>query len=310
MKLDHPRTSSLVVIVVNALLTVIKGGVGLWAGSTALLADAVHSMADILSGAIVYIGVRIGEQPADEDHHFGHGNAEILAATLVSGMLMATGLFLAFEAGRVVYAGTVVPGNRWALLAAGSSVVINELLYRYTYWVGRRHNSPAVLAVAQDNRADALSSMAAVLGIGGAMWGHPYADPLAGMLIGVFIMRMGLSTFLDNVNVLMAGAPDAETIEGIRLAVLDAEGVLGLHSLRVHTVGPHVGVTVDIEVQDELTVKQGHDIADGVEMKVRREFASVRFMTVHVDPHDSDGHGAGTPLPLHGKPVSGGPETS
>lgn len=297
LSLDHPRTCSLIVIAGKATLTAVEGGVGLWCGSTALIADAVHSLSDILAGVIVYFGLRIAERPADEDHHLGHGNAETMAATLVAVLLMAMGLLLAIETGRVFYEGRLSVPSRLAFAAALFSVCANEALYRYASWVGRRTGSPALKASASDNRADALSSVAALIGIGCALLGWPAAEPLAGLVIGGFIVRMGYKVLLENVDILMAGAPDEATSRAMRDRATQVAGVITTHALVAHRIGPYYGITVHIEVDDHLTVKQGHDIADEVERTLKADFARVRYITVHVDPYLTDGHGSGRILP-------------
>ncbi|MBK9129678.1 MAG: cation transporter, partial [Phycisphaerales bacterium] len=182
----------LIALLTNIALAILKFSVGLVAGSRALLADAFNSAGDVVATLVAWVAFRIGRAPADEDHHYGHDNAEALAGLLVGGMLCATGAFICIEGVLAWFeAPRQKPPELLALWAALITAVVKEVLYRASIRVGRATHSPTLMASARDHRADVLTSLVAAAGVVLARYGYPAFDDAAGGVIGVYIFFLG-----------------------------------------------------------------------------------------------------------------------
>jgi len=281
----------------NLALAGSKLVVGLLSGSTALLADAGNTLSDVFATWVALIGIRLGQRPPDRDHPLGHGNAEAMAALAISTVIFLTGVGLAAMAIVVVVKRVYHRPDVLALWTAAASIIIKEALYQYTIRVAKKLNSPALISVAKDHRADALSSVAALIGIAAGRYGTNVLDPVAGILIGTFIMHMGYNTLLRNANILMATSPGPDIELKIVKALYGLQGIKGVHAVKVQQIGSYYSVLLDITVDKKLTVEQGHFIAKDAKARVLEADPNIREITVHVDPDlPPDGEGeSGTP---------------
>lgn len=270
----------------NVLLTVLKLWVGLAAASQALIADGINSLADIFVSAVVYLAYKISRRPADEDHPYGHGNAETIAGLVASVGVMATGAILAYGAVTTLLAGAYSAPERIALYAAAAAILIKEALHRYTIRVAEAEHSPGLEASAKDYRSDVLASVAAFTGIIGARLGFPLLDPLAGLVIAALIVRMGILVLAENVHILMAGAPTSGIKEEILETVSSFKEVLDVPRIRLQRMGGKYVVNVDIAVDGEISVTEGHRIAESVRDRCMEVHSRVSEIMVHVDPHN------------------------
>jgi cation diffusion facilitator family transporter len=271
-------------LVVNIGLTGVKLAAGILGRSQAMIADALHSFSDVMATGGVYIGLKVAEKPADRDHPFGHGNADTLAAVFVALILLLTGIYIGFSALRIIlHQKYHVPSNL-ALGAAVLSIVVKELLFRYTLKVGRRVNSQAIIANAWDHRSDAYSSVAAFIGIGGAKLGVILLDPLAGLIIAGLIVKMALQLMKTNVHILMDGSPDETIVQDVVSTAGTVDGVVKTMDTRIHPVGPENIVDIKILVDRHLTVEEGHTIASRVREMLMKEYGSIQDVVVHVEP--------------------------
>ncbi len=278
-------------VIVNIFLVLIKGSAGILSGSMAMLADALHSAADIAASAVVYVGIRVSSKPADEEHPYGHGKAESIASKIVAIIIIFAGINIgAFSLRALFHTAHPVPGSA-ALWAALLSVLIKECLFRHTYRIGRDWKCKALIANAYEHRSDAISSLAALLGIGGArlglVFGTPqlfYLDPLAGVVVSIMIIRMGWHIAGQAASELMDGRADAELIEELSSLILGVAGVQELHEIRARAAGPHYLVDLEIGVDEEITVRQGHDVARRVKERLLCEKPEISDVLVHVNP--------------------------
>lgn len=278
-------------IIVNIFLVLIKAAAGLAAGSFAMMADALHSFADIVASAVVYVGIRVASKPADDDHPYGHGKAESIASKIVSILVILAGLNIGVLSARALFeAERSVPGTL-ALWAALVSIVVKEALFRYTVTIGEESNCKALVANAYEHRSDALSSVAALLGIGGArlgmLFGRPeflYLDPLAGIIVSVFIVRMGWQIAKEAANELMDSQADPQLTAELKDLILAVDGVIELHSIRTRAAGPHILVDLEIGVDENITVKAGHDVAKEVKATLLAEKEELADILIHVNP--------------------------
>lgn len=268
----------------NIILTVIKAIAGIVGGSSAMVADAIHSASDIIASAIVYVSLRIAKKPADDDHPFGHGKAESIAASIVGLMLVAAGIQIIRTAYTSIYSGSLAAPGIIALYAAVISILVKELMYRATYKVGKRINSPSTIANALDHRSDAFSSIATFIGIGGALLGYPIMDPIAGGVVALFILKMGYDIIKDAVNQIMDKSPGMEKIVKIKEAVLNTSGVESTHDIRVRQSGPFYLVDLDICVDKNVSLDEAHQIGDIARNNVYKAIDKIYEVRVHIDP--------------------------
>ncbi len=270
----------------NVGLALLKGMVGYLAGSRAMVADALHSAADLVGSFVVLIALRVANQPADWDHPYGHGKAESLAAAAVGLVLLTTALAVMVASGRDMAAGASgIPGVA-AVYVAGVSVVIKEAMFQYKVRLARRWNSPALHANAWEHRSDAFSSAAALVGIAGARMGYPFMDPLAAVVVALMVGRMGYLMVRDAVWQLMDRLPDEEVRWEMVEAAAAVNGVQQVQRILVRTMGGYLLADVTIAVPSRMNVAQGHDVAAQVRQSIQNRRDDVMRVMVHVNPAD------------------------
>jgi cation diffusion facilitator family transporter len=272
-----------VALAVNLGLAVAKLGVGTWAGSAALVADGFNSAGDVLATGIGLVGYRFAQRPPDDSHPFGHGNAESVAALIIGGTLLATGVFISVDGVRALVAGPREAPEGLAVAVALGTAVIKEGLARYTVSVGTRLNSPSLLASAADHRADVVIAITVAAGILASRAGLPWLDPLAAVLVGLWIVRLAVPPVWSSFDVLMDAAPVGVDAE-VRTIASAHPGVRGVDRARVHSLGSYYVVDLEISVDGTLSLDAAHQIAHRVEEQVLAGVAHVREVRVHVNP--------------------------
>lgn len=280
---------SFVSIVINVILSLFKALAGLISHSGAMISDAIHSASDVFSTIVVIIGVKISGKESDKEHPYGHERMECVAAILLATILAITGLGIGWSAVSKIMAGNYdqleVPGVL-ALAAAIVSIVVKEAMYWYTRAGAKKIDSGALMADAWHHRSDSLSSIGALIGIGGARLGFPILDPIASVVICIFIEKAALDIFMDAVNKMVDKACDEETEARMRDCVIGQEGVLGVDLLRTRTFGNKVYVDIEICADGDKTLREAHTIAENVHDSVEREFPKVKHIMVHVNPKE------------------------
>ncbi len=270
----------------NLLLAALKIAGGIFGKSTAMLADGIHSLSDLLTDVVVLFTHKIGQLPADENHPYGHGRAETIGATLVGAVIIVAGFGLAYQSWGIITSGTFQTPLIPAALAALVSIVIKEVLFRYTRSVGEATNSPSLVANAWHHRSDAISSLAALIGIGGAMAGYPIMDPIAAIIVSVMIAKVGYNIAFKGLSDLMDTALSEEETRRIATMINGLPGVIQTHNLRTRQIGGDVLMDVHILVDHEASVTEGHHIAEGVRRELIRAMDNVQDVLVHVDTED------------------------
>ena len=273
------------------MLTAFKLVAGLLGRSAAMVADAVHSLSDLVSDVVVLVMVRISSKEQDKGHDYGHGKFETLATAIVALLLLVVGARLmagGIERIRVVAEGGTleVPG-RIALWAALASIAVKEFLYQWTARVGKRVNSPVMITNAWHHRSDALSSVGAAIGIGCALiFGGKWAvlDPLVCCCISVFIFVIAVKMAIPALNELTEASLPEEMEEKIVGLILSVEGVDDVHALKTRRNGPNIIIEAHIVVDPEMCVAAAHDITELAEQKVRDEYGKETHITLHVEP--------------------------
>ena len=280
------RSITLIGVLVNGFLIVFKFLTGIFGQSQALIADAAHSFSDLFTDLVVLVGLRIGRKAADENHHFGHARIGTLASAIVGLALLATALFLGLKATFNIYHHTDNYPTGLALVGAGVSIVLKEVLYHCTVHTGRRIKNQLIVANAWHHRSDAFSSVAVLLGVAGA-WLKPswhVLDAYATLLVSFFIIKVGLDIFKKALNEFTDMSPEPEVINKIKNCAGCVNGVISIHDLRVRSSGGLYQMETHIVVDGRLTVSEGHRIAKAVESCLEEEIDSLDRVIIHVDP--------------------------
>lgn len=278
---------SVVSIIVNVVLSLFKLIVGIFAHSSALISDAVHSASDVVSTIAVILGVNISAKASDKGHQYGHERMESIFSILLAILLFATGAGIGVSGIKAViggnYADLKVPGFI-AAVAAFVSIAVKEWMYHYTIRAAKKINSTALKADAWHHRSDAFSSVGSLAGVIGARLGFPICDPIASVIICVFIVKAAWDVFYEAVNELVDRAADDETCTKLRELILEQEGVMGIDDMKTRLFGSKMYVDVEIGADGEWTLRRAHDVAQQVHDKIEQEFPAVKHCMVHVNP--------------------------
>ena len=278
---------SKVSIVANFVLMIFKLLAGVVAHSGAMVSDAIHSASDVFSTIVVIIGVRISSKASDKDHPYGHERLECVAAIVLATILAVTGLGIGYSAvSKIVggdYSQLAVPGLL-ALIAAVVSILVKESMFHYTRIYAKKIDSGALMADAWHHRSDALSSIGALIGIGGARVGFPILDPIASVIICVFIEKAAYDIFMDAVDKMVDKACDEEVEERLKECALAQDGVLGVDLLHTRVFANKIYVDIEIRVDGDMRLRDAHGIAEHVHDAIEQEFPKVKHIMVHVNP--------------------------
>ena len=276
--------STWVSVVVNTFLTAAQIAIGLVTKSQGLVADGIHSLSDLISDFVVLIANRHSQKEADEQHPFGHQRFETAASLILGGLLLAVGVGMLWSAFVKIQAPHELPDIHIAALwTALAALVAKELLFRYMLAVATRVKSSMLVANAWHARSDAASSLVVAIGIVGNLAGYPILDPIAALIVGGMVSKMGWSFAWDALHDLMDRAADDAEVGAIRETILSTPGVLGAHDLRTRKMGDLIVAEAHIEVNARQTVEAGHDIAVEVRTRVLRRHRVLNLL-VHVDP--------------------------
>ncbi|MBQ2257408.1 MAG: cation transporter [Lachnospiraceae bacterium] len=280
---------SFVSIVTNVILSVFKLFAGIFAHSGAMVSDAIHSASDVFSTFVVIIGIKISSKESDKEHPYGHERMECVAAIVLATILGITGLGIGSSAAEKLIAGhyetLVVPGTL-ALIAAILSIVVKEAMFWYTRIHAKRIDSGALMADAWHHRSDALSSVGALIGIGGAQFGFPVMDAIASLVICIFILKAAYDIFKDAISKMVDRACDEETEEQLKNCALAQDGVLGIDLLHTRTFGNKIYVDIEISADGSMSLFEAHNIAEQVHDSIEQSFPKVKHIMVHVNPSE------------------------
>ena len=290
MEQDFTRIAmqtSMVSLIGNSMLSFGKLAAGLLAHSGAMVSDAIHSASDVCSTIIVMIGVRLSGKSSDKEHPYGHERLECVAAILLAVILSLTGLGIGASAlSDLIQADTQTPEipGILALIAAIVSIVVKEGMFQYTRHFARKIDSGALMADAWHHRSDALSSVGALIGIAGARLGFPLADPLASLVICIFIEKAAVEIFKDAIDKMVDKSCDEETEQTLRKFILQQDGVQGIDLLQTRLFGSKIYVDAEISVDGQKSLQEAHTIAETVHRSIEQTFPKVKHIMVHVNP--------------------------
>jgi cation diffusion facilitator family transporter len=275
----------------NVILLTFKFMAGIIANSSAMIADAVHSLSDFITDLIVLVFVRISSKPQDESHDYGHGKFETIASFFI-------GLALAAAATGIIFSGCMkladwiggeqlkAPGML-ALWAALFSILVKELLYRYTVVKGKKLDSQAVIANAWHHRSDALSSIGATIGIGGAiLLGNRWTvlDPIASIVVGFMLVKVSVSLLKNSIGELTESSLPEETEREIEQIVTSHPNVTEPHNLKTRRIGNHIAIELHIRMDGDISLRKAHDCSTEVERELKKRYGESTHVTLHMEP--------------------------
>lgn len=286
---DYEKTAikvSIVSVIWNMFLSAGKLFAGIFANSGAMISDAVHSASDVFSTIIVMIGVKISSRESDTDHPYGHERLECVAAIILATVLAATGIGIGYNAVVKIVSGdynVLMPGNL-AIVAAIVSILVKEMMFWYTRYYAKQIDSSALMADAWHHRSDSLSSIGALIGIIGARLGFRIMEPLASVVICIFIEKAALDIFMDAVNKMVDKSCDDETLNRLRKCAIGISGVENIDVLRTRVFGNKIYVDMEIAADGNKTLNETHAVAESVHDAIENGFPKVKHIMVHVNP--------------------------
>ena len=277
--------TSIISIIGNVLLSLIKIIASIIGHSQAMFSDAIHSLSDVLSTFVVIIGVKLSNKEDDEDHPYGHEKLESIASIILSFMLFVTAIGIGYTGLKSLLKPNdlKVPGII-ALIAAIVSIIIKELMFQYTKYNAKKIKSDALMADAWHHRSDSLSSIGSLIGIGFAMLGYPIFDAIASIIICLLIIKVSLDIFKSAVNKIVDKSCDEDTLDEIRSIILSNENVLGIDSLKTRQFGNKIYVDVEISLDRNLSFVKAHDISEKIHHKLEKKMPEIKHCMVHANP--------------------------
>ena len=276
--------STWISVAVNLVLSVTQIFVGVLAKSQGLVADGIHSLADLVADFVVLFASHHSKKAADEDHPYGHQRFETAASLVLGGLLLAVGIGMLWSAFKKLESPASVPEvHILALWVAVTALVAKELLFRYMLRIAKRVKSSMLIANAWHARSDAASSLVVGLGIVGNLLGYPILDPIAALIVGFMVSKMGWEFAWDALHDLTDRAADDEEVRAIRKTLAETPGIVGVHDLRTRKMGDMIVVDAHLEVDASITVESGHNIAVSARQRVMQRHRVLNVMA-HVDP--------------------------
>ena len=278
---------SFISIIINIFLALLKLIAGIIGNSQAMMSDAIHSASDVISTIVVIIGVYISRKKPDRKHQYGHERYECLAAIILSFILCLTGIYIGYNGINSLicknynnYDITLI-----ALVSAIISIVVKEWMYHYTIKAAKKINCSALKADAWHHRSDALSSVGALIGIGGSMLGFKFLDPIASLIISLCIIKATFDIMKDSFDKMMDVSVDTELENSIRKIVIEEKGVLRIDDLKTRLFANRIYIDLEIAVDGNQSLNEAHEIAERVHDKIEAQIKECKHCMVHVNPY-------------------------
>lgn len=292
---EKARKATVISFVINSILSIGKFAVGVLGKSGAMVADAIHSMSDLVTDVIVFISLKINQKPADAKHNYGHGKVETVATVLVSIALFIAGFsigrdgledLIGFFKGEISGSPALI-----VVIVAAASMIVKEILFRYTIFMGKSIGSDILIANAWHHRSDALSSLGVLIGVGGAyILGSKFSflDSVAQIIVCLFIFRAAYKILIPNLSQLADAAIDEDEIEKIKNMLDNNEHIRDYHHLRTRHVGSLHAVDVHILVNQMLNISDAHDISSIIECEIHNLLGEECFVSIHIEPYNDE----------------------
>lgn len=290
-KQDRYRTAKNATIlnaIVNALLSLLKIIAGFLFHSHALFADGIHSLADLFTDSLVLIGAKYSSQDADDKHPYGHQRIETAFTLFLSLILILAGIGIAWDAFEEIIKKAHDIPQIYALPVAMISIVMNELLFQYTHYIGKKIHSNLIMTNAWHRRSDAASSLVVLVGIMGSYLSYPGLDAIAAIIVSILIIKMGCEYTWNSMKELVDTAVEPQLLSEIDTTITKVEGVVKIHQLRSRSMAGDIFIDLHIQVEPWITVSEGHYIAQKVHHTLLHAFKQIKDVTIHVDPEDDE----------------------
>lgn len=271
----------------NVLLVIFKLFAGIIGDSAAMVSDAIHSASDVVATLVAFIGVRASKKEADSKHPYGHERIECVASLILGSILFVTGIGIGIASVKKIILGQsdgIESPKEIALIAAIISIVTKEVMFRYTRAVAKKLNSDAFMADAWHHRSDAFSSIGSLIGIGAAMLGFKIMDPIAGLIICIFIFKIAFDVIMVAISKMLDTSCGKEYEDKMINFISAQEGVIGVDLLRTRTFGNKIYVDAEISVDGNLRLREAHSIAERVHNEVENNFDNIKHIMIHVNP--------------------------
>ena len=260
----------------NLGLLIVKLFGGIFGGSQALIADAVHSLSDVIIAILVIVGLKVSSAPPDDDHHWGHGNIEFVVSAIIGTLLVCTAITITIVSLLSIIQGNIYNPGILAVWAAAISVVANEIMFRHSLCAGEQMDSPAMIANAWENRADVYSSLAVLVGVFGARMGFVILDPIAAIIVGIMIAKNGLKTLASGVKGITDSSFDNKAmLSQIRKLVLKEDGIVSIGRLRARKTGQKVWIDLEAIFEPEMKVAEVKKIIGSIRKSVANKFERI-----------------------------------
>lgn len=280
---------SITTIIGNIILSIIKFIAGFLGKSGAMISDAVHTLSDVFTTLIAYVGIKISSIKEDDNHRYGHERLECIASLILSFILFITGFEIGIEGIKILLRNqydTIQTPTLLAVVAAIISIIVKEIMFQYTIKCAKKIKSDALKADAWHHRSDALSSLGALIGIVLAINGYKIFEPIASVIIAILIIKVAVEIFIEATDKLVDKSCDDEKVEEIKNIVLKQKGVLGIDDIKTRIFANKIYVDIEIALDGNKTLNETHKIAEKVHDKVEKEFSDIKHIMVHVNPYE------------------------
>lgn len=289
-----PIIAAWISLISNVVLTILKIVVGTIFHSPVLLADGYHNAGDVVASGAALTSMRISQRPADEDHPYGHGKAEVIGSAIVAIILGLAAIYIAYESVSAFFQAPE-KASLIAFLTAVISLVWKQVLYVYTIRIGKQSNSKGLIATAYDHLADVYASLAAVVGIGLALLGEvyqiqlfAYGDPIAGIIVTILVFKLAYEMGKEAMDTLMEKSVSQQRLGEFTTLILAVPEVKRIDRLRAREHGHYVLVDIRVAVEGELTIQEGHDIIRDIKDNIMRHHQDVDEVLIHLNPWYAD----------------------
>jgi len=257
----------------NLGLCIVKLLGGIFGGSQALIADAVHSLSDVIVAILLIVGLKVSSVPPDDDHHWGHGNIEFIVSAIIGTLLVCTAITITIVSLATIIRGDIYNPSILAVWAAAISVVANEIMFRHSLCVGLQMDSPAMIANAWENRSDVYSSLAVLVGVFGARMGFVVLDPIAAIIVGIMIAKNGLKTLVSGVKGITDSSFDNKAmLSQLKKMVMKEEGIIDISKLRGRKVGQKIWIDIEAMFEPQMKVSEVKKTINVIKKNVMEQF--------------------------------------
>lgn len=279
------KKASTIAILSNCFLTIFNILVGLMSGSYALVAEGIHTLSDVATSVIAYIGFAIGQRPADNDHHYGHGRAEAISGLVIVLFLTIVGYEIIDTAiDKLLNPSLITTPSIYAALMAVFGIFINLAISNYIINIGKEINSPAIVADGQHQRTDIYSSIAILIGIVVSNMGFPMLDPIIGLIIGLLILKTAFTIGKENIDNIMGRFQDGDLVRKIERIVNKTPDAYEAHNIKIDNYGSYVVVSLHIKVDGNMSIYESHEIVHNIEEKIQNKIPLVKSVSIHTCP--------------------------